>query len=366
MRTIYNYFQVWILGGTRQGLTLALVIIEEKFNGLESEFIKLQDTVENSVSRAADDVKKVIVPMIENEVVPKVKSEVKTEILRAVDGTWKAQLVEKVNEHEKSAIVFGLPVTKQAFDDAIDLIENKLKLDKDSIDKILMVGAERLGKGTGNKPPPLLIHFSHTSDRNTVLSFSRNLKNTRISIEKHVPKIYQSEYKKFKTLAMKLRLMPGMNYQTQIIFDSYLMILRYKSKDTPDQKFNYTIHSQYYPPMEQAGQDLKSSLKIPPGTISTPVISPEMQQKANHSFLMMGMSSDRTEDTFRRQFMDFIKIEDKEKVTEVKLLRKNTAVIYCKTWEDCKAIVDNRKNVNFENEKISFSLFSDEKPKIKE
>ena len=60
--------------------------------------------------------------------------------------------------------------------------------------------------------------------------------------------------------------------------------------------------------------------------------------------------------------MDYIKSEDREKVTEVKLLRKNTAVIFCKTWEDCKIIVDSRKNVNFENEKVSFSLFSEEKP----
>ena len=336
--------------------------MEEKMGNLENEFGKLQDTVENSITKASEEVKNTVVPLIHNEIVPEVKKEVKAEVIKAVDGTWKVQLAEKVREHEKSAIVFGLPVSKQPFDDAIDFLENHLKLNNDAINKILMTGAERLGRGDGRKPPPLLIHFSHFSERNLILSFSKNLQKTKLSIEKHVPKIYQSQYKKFKSLATKLRLMPDMNYQTQIVFDSHLMILRYKSKDTVNQKFNYTIHSQYYPPMDQAGQDLKSSLKIPQGTISTPVISPATANKANNSFFMTGMSTERTEETFTRQFMQFIRAGDKEKVTEVKLIRSNTAVIYCKTWEDCKSLVDNLKNSKFENENVYFSLFSEENP----
>ena len=337
-------------------------VMEEEMNSLKNEFSKLQETVENSTAKAAEDVKNTIIPIIQNEVVSQVKTEVKAEVLKSVGGTWKAQLAEKVNEHEKSAIVFGLPVTKQPFDDAIDFLENQLKLSKDATEKILMVGAERLGKGDGRKPPPLLILFSHPSERNLILSFSKNLQKTKISIEKHVPKIYQSQYKVFKSLAMKLRLMPEMNYQTQIVFDSHLMLLRYKSKDTTNQKFNYTIHSQYYPPMNQAGQDLKSSLKIPHGTISTPVISADVLEKAENSFFMTGMSTERTEETFKRQFMQLLKTEDKEKVIEVKLLRTNTAVIYCRAWDDCKKMVEHLKTTKFENENVYYSLFSEAKP----
>ena len=337
-------------------------VMEDKMNNLENEFSKLQETVENSAGKAADEVKNTIVPMIQDEVVPQVKNEVKAEVLKSVEGTWKAQLAEKVKEHEKSAIVFGVPVNKQPFDDAIDFLENRMKLSHDAIDKILMVGAERLGRGDAKKPPPLLIHFSHPSERNLVLSFSKNLQKSKLSIEKHVPKIYQSQYKVFKSLATKLRLMPEMNYQTQIIFDSHLMLLRYKSKDTTTQKFNYTIHSQYYPPMNQAGQDLKSSLKIPHGTIATPVISSATLDKAVNSFFMTGMSKENTQETFMRKFMEFIKTDDKEKVIEAKLLRNNTAVIYCKTWEDCKKMVEGLKTPKFENENVFFSLFSEEKP----
>ena len=212
-------------------------VLEGKMKDMEGEFVKLHDKVENSVSKATEEVKAAIVPIIHNEVAPKLKVEIKDDILKAVDGTWKAQLADKVKEHEKSVIVFGFPVTKDPFDDAIDLIENYLKLDKRAIENILMKGANRLGKGAQNKPPPLLIHFSSLADRNLVLMFSKNLKNTKISIEKDVPKIYQVEYKRFKNIAQKLRLMPDMNYQTQITFDSHLMLLRYKARDTATQKF---------------------------------------------------------------------------------------------------------------------------------
>ena len=234
---------------------------------------------------------------------------------------------------------------------------------QDSIKKIILDGAVRLGRGDSRRPPPLLMHFSHPSERNLVLSFSKNLKNNKISFEKHVPKIYQSEYKKFKDLSTKLRLMPDMNYQTQITFDSHLMLLRYKSRDTTTQKFHYVTHSEYYPPMSHAASELKSSLQIPSGTVSTPVISPDVVNRANCSFFMTGMSEERTEDTFKRQFMEFLGNEDKDSVTDCKLLKKSTAVIYCRTWEECKKIVVRLKDTKFQNEKVHFSMFSEVKPK---
>ena len=157
--------------------------------------------------------------------------------------------------------------------------------------------------------------------------------------------------------------MPDMNYQTQITFDSHLMLLRYKARDTATQKFQYITHSEYYPPMNQAASELKSSLHIPPGTIPTPVITPEINNKANNSFTMSGMNTERTEETFIRQFTAFLMAEDRTSITEIKLLRKNLAVIYCNTCEDCKRIISKVKDTKFENEKVFFSMFSEEKPK---
>ena len=337
-------------------------VLENKMNLMEGEFVKLQDKVETCVAKATEEVKDVVIPMIRDEIAPSLKSEVKKEVLKAVDGSWKAQLAEIVKEHDKSAIVFGLTVSKDAFEDSVNFLENHLKLDKKSVDSILLTNSTRLGKGSLNKPPPLLMTFSNLFDRNLVLSFSKNLKNTKLSIEKHVPKIYQTEYKKFKNIAAKLRLLPDMNYQTQITFDAHMMLLRYKARDTQTQKFQYITHTEFYPPLEQASSELKSSLFIPPGTVPTPVISPAIAQKANNSFVVSGMNTERTEETFVRQFTAYVKPEDRESLVEIKLVRKNTAVIYCKSWEDCKRIIDKCKDTKFENEKIYFSLFSDEKP----
>ena len=142
------------------------------------------------------------------------------------------------------------------------------------------------------------------------------------------------------------------------------MLLRYKARDTATQKFQYTTHSEYYPPMSQAASELKSSLHIPPGTIPSPVISPDIRDRVNNSFTMSGMITERTQDTFKRQFKEYGKTGDRSSILELKLLRKNMAVIYCKTWEDCKRIISHAKNTKFENEKVFFSMFSEENPNI--
>ena len=237
---------------------------------------------------------------LEEQIVPKLKTEVKSDVLKAVSATWKAQLADKVREHEHSAIVFGFPVSRGSLDDAKMFLEKDLKLSRKSFNKIFLKQAVRLGKGDGNRPPPLLMHFSHPSERNLVLSHSVNLKDRSITIEQHVPKIYQAEFKKFKNIAYKLRNMPEMEYQTRIVFDNHQMLLRFKLRDTDDKKYHYITHSDYVPPMEGADSELKSSIQIPQGTIATPVISPSISDKANRSFFMTGMTTQRTQDSFRK------------------------------------------------------------------
>ena len=116
--------------------------------------------------------------------------------------------------------------------------------------------------------------------------------------------------------------------------------------------------------MSQAASDLKSSLHIPPGTIPTPVITPDVRDRVNNSFTMSGMTTERTQETFERQFKEYVKTEDRSSIVGVKLLRKNMAVIYCKTWEDCNRIISHARNTKFENEKVFFSMFSEENPKM--
>ena len=59
------------------------------FEGLEIEVSKIQDTVENSAAKITEEVKSTIVPFIQDEIAPKMKSEIKSEVLKAVDASWK-------------------------------------------------------------------------------------------------------------------------------------------------------------------------------------------------------------------------------------------------------------------------------------
>ena len=336
--------------------------MEEKIAGMESELGKVQETVANSATKITEDVKSSMVPFIKNEIAPQIKSEMKTEVLKTVDASWKMQLAEKNKENDKCVIVFGLPVQSVPKNDAANFFKNELKMNQESLDKIDLRQANRLGKEKGGRPPPLLLTFSHPSDRSEVFFHTKNLKNKRISVEKQVSKLYQTQYKKFKTLAHKLRNMPEMNYQTDISFDGHLMQLRYKKRDSPDQKYHYIIHSEYYPPIEKASQELKSTFSIPSGTVATPTISPETLNRANCSFLMTGMTIERTEDSFKQLLMEHINPEDKDSVTDIILKRTNMAIVYCRTWEDCDRIVRSKKDSKFHDEKVFLSLFTETKP----
>ena len=336
--------------------------MEEKIGGLEKEIGKIQDTVENSTNKVTEDVKAAIIPIIKDEIAPQIKSEVKSDVLKAVDASWKLQLAKENKENDSCAIVFGLPVQSSPQNDAQNFLKNELKMNEESLGKIYLKQTSRLGKGKGDRPPPLLLSFSHPSDRGLVFSHSKNLKNSKISLEKQILKLYQNEYKHFKNLAHKLRNMPDMNYQTDISFDGHLMQLRYKKRDSGGQKYHYTIHSEYFPPVEKASSELKSTNHFPPGTIATPVISADVLNRANSSFFMTGMTTERTEDSFKQLFMEYVNPEDRESITDLKLQRTNTAIIYCRTWAECKKIVEGKKDAKFQNEKVFLSMFTEKNP----
>jgi hypothetical protein len=336
--------------------------MENRMSVLEDDFTKFQDNVIKNANEAKEELKASIVPIV-RDTIPEIRTKVKNDVLDAASGAWKANLADKVREHEHSAIAFGLKVSKNPMDDAHSFLEKDLKMNRDSMSKIYMKHAVRLGRGDGKKPPGLLMTFSHPGERNLVLSCSKNLKGTKIKLEKHVPKLYQKEHKSFKNTEWKLKNMPGMNYQTQIIFDGYKMLLRYKVRDTTDVKYQYVIHSEYYPPMDQAESEIISSIHIPAGSLPTPVIPTATATKAAASFFVSGMTTERTEDAFTEVFKAFVNPGDKASIVEIKLVKPNLAVIFCKSWGDCSRIVDSKKDSKLNDEKVSFTLFSENPPK---
>ena len=137
-------------------------------SALEVDFTKFQDNVIKNATEAKDELKASIVPLV-RETIPEVKNEVKKDVLDAASGGWKITLADKVREHEHSAIAFGLKVSKNPMGDAQNFLENDLKMSRDSMSKIYLKHAVRLGRGDGRKPPGLLMTFSHPGEQNLVL-----------------------------------------------------------------------------------------------------------------------------------------------------------------------------------------------------
>ena len=79
----------------KESLEVSNKKVEDKFDAIENELGKIQDTVTNIAIKVTEEVKNSIVPFIQDEIAPKIKAEVKNEVLKAVDATWKLQLAEK-------------------------------------------------------------------------------------------------------------------------------------------------------------------------------------------------------------------------------------------------------------------------------
>ena len=85
-----------------------------------------------------------------------------------------------------------------------------------------------------------------------------------------MPKKYHAKHKEFKRYAWKIKLIHGV--QSQVIFDEYKLILRYKRKDEGVNKFNYVIEKEWYPQPGEIETSRQQSSINDPSKLATPVI----------------------------------------------------------------------------------------------
>ena len=337
------------------------VKFEEKLVQLEGQFNKFQENALNTMI-SKEEINDIVRPMID-EVVPKIKDEVKKDILSPVKATWNAIQAEKISEHDHSLIVFGLEAVGNPIEAAGKFLKDDLKVDDETLLKISVKQAFKLGKGEGSKLPPFLIKFGHPSERNLILSHSKNLAGSKIKIEKHIPKNYQEKYKEFKKISWKLKTLPEMDYMTQIIFDAHSLVLRYKRKDAANEKYHWTVHSTFVPPMESKIEG-KSSLKVPQGSKATPPPEAAATNKANVAVFMTlkGMAEKQTADTLKNNLKEYLKEEHKELLEEVKVTKRSDLIIlYFDSWYTAKAISSTYKS-QFNGCDVTFELFAQDDP----
>ena len=140
------------------------------------------------------------------------------------------------------------------------------------------------------------------------------------------------------------------------------MLLRYKLRDTPEDKYHFMTYWQYEPPMViESGPS--SSLRIPPGTKASPPPSADVVAKTNSSlfFSVRGLNEDITEDTFKREFLKYLKEEHRNLVIDFKKQKKGLAIAYFDSWASAKLVADTYKE-KFMDCNVMFSLFCPQNP----
>jgi hypothetical protein len=353
------------VSGLQTSVDTHRIKFENKLVILEGNFQQLSESVITASLNNTKEIKEALIPLVKEvkeEVSNSVKKDVKADILPPVRATWNAIQAQKVWEHEHSLLVFGFASSKSPTEAALDILKTNLKISEENMMKISVKKVIRLGKGDGNKIPPLLITFGHPSERNLALNHSKHLKGTKVTIKKSVPKNYQDEFKRFDDQSFKLRNMPGLDYQAQIVFDGHLMLLRTKLKDTTENKYHYTTYWTFDPPMETE-TDQKSNIKVPPGTKASPIPTTDVMSKANASIFMSvkDMTEDTTEDNFKTNLLAYLKEEHRPHVTDFKMKKKGLGIIFCNTWESANLIASTYKE-KFMNHSVNFAMFCTKNP----
>ena len=330
---------------------------EAKFSTIHDEFNSLKTTVTESASNNLEEIKETLVPIIKADITNEVKAEFKDEF-NAVDAIWKASVADKVWEAEHNLLVFNLNVSKAPLVDAQEFLDKEMKVNEDTLKKVHLKRASRLGKGKNDKPPPLLMQFSHPSDRNLVLSHSKNLKGKPFRVEKDVPKLFKKAHAEFKEEAWKLR--EHFGYQTNISFNGHLMMLQIKNRNSEADKFHYIIHKEYFPPPCEALSLQKNSIPVPPGTLPTPPVNLAAKTKADCSVFMSGMKTAITSDLLQTKLNEILSAEHKTALVDAQLKKPDLAILYCDTWESCRDIANTYKEFN--GDKVTFKMFTNVKP----
>ena len=289
---------------------------------------------------------------------------VKSFVDKSSDGSWKANLAKEVFEHEHGVIIHGIRFdctdenTKKK--EALAFLKNELKASEDLVKKVKIKEVVRLGADNGaGKPPPILIKFGHPTERNQILPLSSNL-SRGISMDKNIPKLYQQKHKEFKKLAWKLKTIHDV--QSQVIFDSFTLVLRYKKKDEGANKYNFVNEKEWYPKPGEIPPPQTKGLRNDPNKHETPAIDISKHSESNKVVIVTGVHDTINGKNVKTEFLNFFEENDREKILDIRYKAKGTVVLTCKDWASCKLIADSYEKKSFHDEKITFHLFSEDEP----
>ena len=210
-----------------------------------------------------------------------------------------------------------------------------------------------------DKPPPILVRFGHPTERNLLLPFSSNLRKG-IEIDKNVPKIYLKKHRELKRKAWKLKIVH--NVQAQVVFDGFKMILRYKKKDDGVTKFNYNIHSEWFPNPSDLTSSLSSVTNRDANKHDTPEIDLSDDAECNRILIVNNVCESVTASTVKDAFGSYFSKNDFEVIEDINFKAKGTVLIICKEWAGCKLLANNYSQTKLLGKDLRFILYSDIDP----
>ena len=284
------------------------------------------------------------------------------------DATWKANLAKEVAEHEHGLIIHGVSLAGNSFEEKKGFIKmflkNELKASEDLVNRVRIRDVCRLGPGNtaSGKPSPILVKFSHPTERNQILPLSFNLKNG-IDIDKSVPKLYQKKHKDFKRHAWKLKLLHDV--QSQVIFEGFNLVLRYKKKDDKINQYKWIVKDEWHPqPTDLTALTTRSAVDNDTDKQESPIIDTSSSAACNRTLIVTGLPVTIAQNNVKEELKKLFADEDHEKLYDIVLKAKGVALITCKDWTGCKAISETYKKTKIGEKQIFFTLYSEADPNM--
>ena len=284
--------------------------------------------------------------------------EVTKRVTDKINIAWKANLTRDVAEHEKGMMIFGLKVNDTDDDSEVKaFLKNEMKAPDEVLGKVKIKDIIRIGRNDPNKPPSLLVNFRHSSERNSLLPYCSNLRQG-ISVEKNIPREYQKKYKEFKAYARDFKRINS-DVQTQIIFESCQMILRYRKKGNRD--LDFVRLKEFCPePTDDFGSTSTSTGAGKSRTV-TPTVDMSATSSTKRSIIVTGVKTDLEGNEFNEKWKDFLG-EEFDNVENIEKKDRDIAIITCKTWAHCNPLVAKVQQKAFLGHQIKFTIFSPTDP----
>jgi hypothetical protein len=205
----------------------------------------------------------------------------------------------------------------------------------------------------------VLIKFGHPTERNQFLPLSSNLRKG-VDIDKNIPKKYQKKHKEFKKLSWKLKTVH--NVHSQVIFDDYLLILRYKKKDDGVTKYNFVTENEWFPKPGEVTTAQTKGVANDPNKHDTPAIDMSRQAECNKTIIVTGVCETINHNNASMEFMTYLDSKDHVHPLKVDYKSKGTLVIHCRDWKGAKYLADTYKNRKFLDKDLVLTLFSETDP----